>query len=418
MTTEILAHHDQDYGENVLSPVSVGVAGRTTGTAGATLYPRDWVSPTDRVDGKKPGFFANLFRKNKENLPAQDQATDRTAILENQRKKAFDEVRTKFAPVGKDTRNYLDRDSGELAFHDSGDKLHTRKNDPDVVVALVKMAEAKGWTNIKVSGHHDFKREVWLEASLKGFEVQGFSPSDKDLLVLDKRRRQSMRNVVQREDSPDIDQAKTPAHTKAEAVQERANPVARTENSKMIEGVLVEHSEAPYQHDKKNQPSYFARIRHEDGSERTFWGVDLRRAIEKSGAVSGDQVRLENKGNQAVTVKTAMRNKDGKITGYQEKHIRRTTWDVEKTQGQNLAFAMALAVVKKNGIDPESSRGKQFLQAVGTEAAKREADGKLPKIPVRDVTAPVRKREAEKIKPRLRRGIVRKDKEVQREQAR
>jgi putative DNA primase/helicase len=328
-------------------------------------------------------------------------------IPEDRRKRAFAEVMERFATVGKDTQNYVDRDSGEVAFHDSGEKLSTRKNDPDVAVALVKMAEAKGWTDIKVNGHPDFKRGVWLEASLKGIEVSGFTPTDKDVFALEERRRQSMRNVVQRDDLPGADKT---ARAGAGAVKERAAPVAKTE---MIEGTLVEHGAAPYQHDKKNQPSYFVRVKNEEGAERTAWGVNLRRAVEKSGAVSGDRVRLENKGNQEVTVTTAIRNQDGKITGYREKDVRRTLWNVEKTPGQNLTLAMALAVVKKNGIDPESPRGKQFLQAIGAEAAKREEKGKLPKIPIRDIKAPIKMREADKTKPRPRRGTVKKEKEVQ-----
>jgi hypothetical protein len=74
---------------------------------------------------------------------------------------------------------------------------------------------------------------------------------------------------------------------------------------------------------------------------------------------------------------------------------------------------LALSVVKKNGIDPESPRGKQFLEAVGVEAARREAAGKLPKIPVKDVKAPVKKREADISKPRPHRSSVKK--EVQQE---
>ena len=88
--------------------------------------------------------------------------------------------------------------------------------------------------------------------------------------------------------------------------------------------------------------------------------------------------------------------------------------NVEKTEGRNVTAALALAVVKKNGIDPESPRGKQFLEAINKETVKREAAGNLPKIPVRDVAAPVRKREADKTKPRPHRGTTNKDKDIQR----
>ncbi|GHU07996.1 hypothetical protein FACS1894158_16930 [Betaproteobacteria bacterium] len=51
--------------------------------------------------------------------------------------------------------------------------------------------------------------------------------------------------------------------------KERAASAAKTENPKIIEGKLIEHGAAPYQHDKKNQPSYFVKVRDENGYEKT-----------------------------------------------------------------------------------------------------------------------------------------------------
>jgi hypothetical protein len=59
----------------------------------------------------------------------------------------------------------------------------------------------------------------------------------------------------------------------------------------------------------------------------------------------------------------------------------------KKTERQTVISALALAVVKKNGIDPEFPRGKQFMEAVGKEAAKCEAAGNLPKVSVLDAKA-------------------------------
>jgi hypothetical protein len=295
-------------------------------------------------------------------------------------------------------RTPVSRDNGELAFHDTGNKLYTHKTDADIAVAMTKMAEAKGWSSVKVDGHSDFRREVWMEASLQGIAVNGFTPSDKDLATLEARRQKAK-------------------EASGQLVPEVASAAAKAEkNLKVLEGTLLENGMAPYQHDKKNQPSYYVRVRDDVGRERTVWGVDPKRAMDKAGALPGDRVRLENEGNKMVSVKTAIRDKDGKITGHKEKEVKRNAWSAEKTQGQKITEALAKSVILKNGLVLESPAAKQFLEAVSKEAAKREADGKLPKIPIRDVKAVPKKREADMTQTRSRRGVARKEKDICKEQ--
>jgi hypothetical protein len=78
--------------------------------------------------------------------------------------------------------------------------------------------------------------------------------------------------------------------------------------------------------------------------------------------------------------------------------------------------SLAKSLILKSGLDPKSPAAKQFLEAVSLEATKREAAGKLPKVPVRDAKAAVKKREADKTPSRPRRA--RKEKDIHQEQAR
>jgi hypothetical protein len=383
--------------------------------------------PDKEVLGK---FLAEREAREQSDMLSKAFAADRLdrVILSNaERRQSFSEVQAQFAPVGQKNEfgiDYARKDNGEIAFHDSGKKLYTNKNDVEIAIAMTKMAEAKGWESIKVSGKPEFKREVWLEASLKRVEVKGFSPSEKDLAALAVRREQVLKNAVEHSEKSapvaDKSASEKPEKAKTDAAVSRAaaSLASALVNPKVFEGVLIEHGRAPYQHDKNNQSSYYVRLRDDAGKERTAWGVDLKRAMDKSGATVGDKVRLENEGYKTVSVEVAIRDKNGKVTGHQEKDARRAAWNVEKTQGQNITAALARAVVMKAGIDPESPKGKQFLQAVDNEAVKREAAGKLPKVPVRDAKAEVRKREADKTKPRPHRGAVRKEKDIHQEQAR
>lgn len=91
---------------------------------------------------------------------------------------------------------YKDRPE-KVAFRDRGSKLTTGVNDERVAFAMASMAEAKGWKTINVSGHPDFKREVWMEASLRGIKVKGFQPQEHDLADLKARQERAERNAVE-----------------------------------------------------------------------------------------------------------------------------------------------------------------------------------------------------------------------------
>jgi hypothetical protein len=79
------------------------------------------------------------------------------------------------------------RGNEHLAFKDNGSSIVTRNNNQQVAFAVAAMAEAKGWTQIRVSGHPDFRRNVWLEAADRGLKVRGYEPNQHDLLALKER---------------------------------------------------------------------------------------------------------------------------------------------------------------------------------------------------------------------------------------
>lgn len=94
--------------------------------------------------------------------------------------------------------NFYDRDSkdGSIAFEDRADSLHTSKEDDKTIKAMLDVAQSKNWTAIKVKGTEAFKREAWLEASIRGVEVKGFKPQDKDFAELKKRQEERTQNEL------------------------------------------------------------------------------------------------------------------------------------------------------------------------------------------------------------------------------
>jgi Large polyvalent protein-associated domain 7 len=83
--------------------------------------------------------------------------------------------------------------SSRVAFTESTFKLVTDTNSPSVARSMVDVAQARNWSALRVSGHADFKRLVWLEASVRGVKAIGYEPNPADLEVL--RREKEVRQV-------------------------------------------------------------------------------------------------------------------------------------------------------------------------------------------------------------------------------
>ena len=105
-------------------------------------------------------------------------------------------------------------DTSRVAFTESTFRLATDTNSPSVARSMVDVAEARNWRALRVSGNEDFKRMVWLEASVRGVKTLGYEPNPGDLEVLKKEREARLVNRIEpdrlgRGDGPGL--AATPA---------------------------------------------------------------------------------------------------------------------------------------------------------------------------------------------------------------
>ncbi len=105
-------------------------------------------------------------------------------------------------------------DTSRVAFTESTFRLATDTNSPSVARSMVDVAEARNWRALRVSGNEDFKRMVWLEASVRSVKTLGYEPNPADLEVLKKEREARLVNRIEPErfakgDSPEA--AATPA---------------------------------------------------------------------------------------------------------------------------------------------------------------------------------------------------------------
>jgi hypothetical protein len=62
---------------------------------------------------------------------------------------------------------------------------------------MVDVAEARNWKALRVSGNEDFKRMVWLEASVRGVKTLGYEPNPGDLEVLKREREARLVNCIE-----------------------------------------------------------------------------------------------------------------------------------------------------------------------------------------------------------------------------
>ena len=299
---------------------------------------------------------------------------------------------------------------GQIAFKDKGEKIVSASNDERVAKAMATMADAKGWKTIKVSGHPDFQREVWMEASLRGLEVRGFKPNEQDLKLLDVRREHVMHNVVEQDISRSRN-APTERHEKGNksidkpALAEKLETQIEAKNTadksaRIITGRVLEHGSARYNHDPDEKQSYFVKLDTKAG-EKTVWGVDLNRAMAESKAAPGDEVKLEFKGNERVVVDALERNDAGKVIGTKPIETNRNTWDVQISDKAKVVEAVAATLIDSKVKDPAN---QQILKAaVGARLIEREQLGKVPEVPMYDKNAAKQPKQPEQISPQVQR---------------
>jgi len=110
------------------------------------------------------------------------------------------EIEKQYLRVGD--KFYHPKNTDLVAFEDKGNKLETKSNSEAIAESMVRIAEARGWDEIKVSGSETFRKEVWLEAASRGMHVKGYSPSEQDKAELAKRMSQTEANKVEKENKP------------------------------------------------------------------------------------------------------------------------------------------------------------------------------------------------------------------------
>ncbi|MDH4078885.1 MAG: hypothetical protein OEU68_03625 [Nitrospira sp.] len=290
-----------------------------------------------------------------------DQAEEGEEPSLSQRRDAAESLRKRFLEAG--AQFYYRTAPGEptkVAFTDHGKRLMTEHDDPSVIHGMVLRALEKGWTVIRVNGTNEFKTEAWVQATIAGLEVEGYTPRGIDLAQREDRRDQrpirtkTAQHPVNREASQDRatdksvkkpDNPLSPGQQVAVATLEailRArgdSPAmiaaaveetkARLQGERVVVGTVIDHGLAHYNHEIQNTKSYFVKVATDRG-EREIWGVDLARAVEQGKVQKGDAVALVQQAHEPVTVTVPLRDESGTSIGTASHPATRNRWEVIK----------------------------------------------------------------------------------------
>ena len=253
-----------------------------------------------------------------------------------------------------------------LAFTDKGNRLATGLNTERVSISMVSLAESKGWSQIRVSGHTDFKRQVWREATERGMTVHGFTPTVKDLESLSSQKK-----------APQRHQPDATSHIRTHSASDNAS-----ESSQVINGILVAEGAASYRHREGGSPSYYVTLDTVNGL-KTIWGVDLMRAMKASDAIRGDAVSVVNNGRKPVTVRQQIRDEQGRVTGSEELQAFQNVWKIEMKQRSHVMQSVVEAFIDSTQLNQTE---KGFIIDAVKEKLER-FKGQIPVVPMYDNTS-------------------------------
>lgn len=274
-----------------------------------------------------------------------------------------EEVKRRFVQIG----NKYHFPDGARAFTDHGSRLTSPSENTEVIKSLVSIAQARGWSEISVTGTERFRKEAWFAARIAGLDVRNYKPTEFEQGRL-------VRALARRQDQPVPDRpATTPSVVDGKSADARNQPEVRTnahneprERQRTLQvGRLVDHGVAPYLHDSRNTTSYFVRIETE-GSERVIWGVDLQRALKESltRPQIGDEIGLRSGRREAVKVWQLERDSDGRVVDQKQIATHRNAWIVEKRDFFR-ERAQASRVLRDEGVDQQQAV-KRHPELVGT----------------------------------------------------
>jgi len=148
----------------------------------------------EKESSKEPGSQEQPLDKEGDNTVETKDPTKNDKNIPSSVSAQYSEVNGKFYQKNTNRKD-------KPIFVDKGNKLQARNSNPSTAKALVSIAQARSWVKIKINGNTDFRREAWLEASVRGIAVTGYKPNEGDLAVLAAREKAQPINEISKSEN-------------------------------------------------------------------------------------------------------------------------------------------------------------------------------------------------------------------------
>lgn len=271
--------------------------------------------------------------------------------------------------------------NNDLVFSADEKKIATDRNDQQTVQAMLDLAEARGWKGLRIKGDADFRRAVWMEANLRGLEVEGYKPREVDIQELEEKRRLRSHNAVEATAERQDKQAETIKPYVAQATPEKAAPASQGASDKrqagpeksaaknlppaskeeVLTGQLIEHG--------MGDSGYYVRINTALG-EKVVVGDEFRHAIEMSKAKPGDRIMLDNVGHKTIELEQSKKGQE----------------IVERSANEKALESAANQIFQQHVNDPD--RLKQYMDGIRAKLEQHREQGTTPQVRIYDRNAP------------------------------
>lgn len=323
-----------------------------------------------------------------------DQDTDEESKKELERVLEAHDLYTKKSKFTA-TVHYIDKKTDKTVFVDTGKAIALRRTnltESGVKLAL-QMAQQRFGSTLTINGNAEFKRLV-IEAAAKNNMDIHFTDKGMNDRLAERRAELELERDSNQIASPETAVVDTGEKaTTATADGPVSEDAARTDVTK---GTLVDHGQAPYMMDKKNDDSYYVAIKTSSGI-RTLWGVGLADLMKEGSYQQGQPIQITDKGSEPVT--KMVKNKN---TGEREpKEVFRRVWEIEPAPDRDksattTAAPVAPAASTAQPTAPTASTVQPAAPSASSPAAAGTGE-KLSRIP--GATANAESRQIQIVEP-------------------
>lgn len=244
--------------------------------------------------------------------------------------------------------NFYDKtDPKTVAFEDRTTTLNTSKSDEKTIKAMVDLAQSKNWKAISIKGDPEFKKQMWLEAEVRGIETKGYKPTEADraelLTIQEGRTKNTITNDYARSKEIEQKEKEAAAERDAKASALAAVAVAAEVGTKTPPAVAIDNRELG---EKERQDLLSELNQNADIKE-------VRASLDLATKDMPNQAWLNDAANEKFDKTLIEMNEYSENTGkvFTKDEVAEFAKNDIKELGQNLSDAEQVAVVDRFDIE-------------------------------------------------------------------